>query len=86
MYRPPNDSKFLDSFQDAIENANEFKNQAEELAEFHTQNSNLTTGVVTLQEVYNEFSNGHSDITAIRNFLRYLHTNASSEESKIKYI
>ena len=66
--------------------ASEFKSQAEELAEFHTQNSNLTAEVVTLQEVYNEFSNGHADITAIRNFIRYIYTNASSEESRVKYL
>jgi len=66
--------------------SNEFKNQAKELAEFHIQNSNLTAEVVTLQEVYNEFSNGHADITAIRNFLKYLYENAASEESRIKYL
>ncbi len=66
--------------------ANEFKSHAEELAEFHIQNSNLNAKVVTLQEVYNEFSNGHADITAIRNFMKYLYKNASSEESKIKYL
>lgn len=66
--------------------ANEFKSQAEELAEFHMQNSNITAEVVTLQEVYNEFSNGNADITAIRNFIKYLYTNASSDESRIKYL
>ncbi|MBO72705.1 MAG: hypothetical protein CMD35_03720 [Flavobacteriales bacterium] len=66
--------------------ASEFKNQAEELAEFHIQNSNLSAKVVTLQQVYNEFSNGHADITAVRNFIKYLFDNASSTESRIKYL
>lgn len=66
--------------------ASEFKSQAEELAEFHKKNSNLTTHVVTLQEVYNEFSNGHPDITSIRNFIKYIFENGSSEASKLKYL
>ncbi len=64
----------------------QYLNQAIELAQFHKEKSNLSTQVVTLQMVYNEFSNGHADIAAIRNFMRYLYENASSEDSRIKYL
>ena len=83
---PNQNLQSLTDFEYIIITANEFKNQAQELADFHSQNSKISTQVVTLQEVYNEFSNGHADISAIRNFIRYLYENASSEETKIKYL
>lgn len=64
----------------------EFKTYASKLAKIHETNSGLTTSVIDLQEVYNEFSNGHADITAIRNFIKYLYDNASSNDSRIKYL
>ena len=64
----------------------EFKNYALELAKTHQENSNLTVAVVELQEVYNEFSNGHADITAIRNFMKFLYNNASSDDTRLKYL
>jgi hypothetical protein len=60
--------------------------QAQRLASHHQINSNLTTKVVSLSQIYNEFGSGSSDITAIRNFVRHLYDNASSPESKIKYL
>jgi len=47
-----------------------FKTYAENLAEIHSNNSGLTTLVVTPEQIYNEFSGGIPDIVAIRNFLR----------------
>ena len=63
-----------------------FRSAAEKLANFHNSFSNLTTAIVTPQEIYNEFSNGHPDIAGIRNFLKYLYNNASSSESRLKYV
>lgn len=62
-----------------------FISSTQELAAFHNQFSNLSTAVVDLQSIYNEFSNGHPDIAAIRNFLQFIYNNASSEESRLKY-
>lgn len=64
----------------------EFKSHADELALFHEQNSGISVKVVLLQEVYNEFSNGHPDICGIRNFLKYIYENASSPETRLKYL
>ena len=64
----------------------EFKSHADELALFHEQNSGISVKVVLLQDVYNEFSNGHPDISGIRNFLKYIYENASSPETRLKYL
>ncbi len=60
--------------------------QAERLANYHQENSNLTTKVVLLDEIYNEFASGSKDITAIRDFIKYLYETNSSEEKKLKYV
>ncbi len=51
----------------------QFKQQAVELATFHQQEEGLTYAVVTTEEVYNEFSSGNPDATAIREFVRMLY-------------
>lgn len=63
-----------------------FKQQAERLAEINRFHNNLTVKVITLQEIYNEFSTGSQDIAAIRNFVRYVYNNASTDENRVKYI
>lgn len=49
-----------------------WRNEAHRLAEFRQKNDGLTAAVVTTREVYNEFSSGKPDPTAIRDFARYL--------------
>ena len=63
-----------------------FLTQAQRLAEINRFHNNISVKVVTLQEIYNEFSTGNADIAAIRNFVRYIYNNASSPENRIKYI
>jgi hypothetical protein len=60
--------------------------EAQRLANYHITEGNLNTKVVTLQEIYNEFSEGRQDITAIRNFVRYIYDNASSPANRIQYL
>ncbi len=62
------------------------KSQADRLAQINRNQYNLNVKVVTLQEIYNEFSSGNQDIVAIRNFVRYIYNNASSPENRIQYI
>ncbi len=59
---------------------------AQRLVDYHQNNSNLTAKVILLDEIYNEFSSGSKDITAIRDFLKHLYTNNTSEEYKLKYV
>nr|AOE12608.1 peptidase, C25 family [uncultured bacterium] len=63
----------------------ELSGQAQRLADYHQNNSNLTTKVVVLNEIYNEFSSGSKDITGIRDFLKHVYNTNSSEEKKLKY-
>ena len=46
----------------------------------------LNVKVVTTDKIYEEFSSGKQDIAAIRNFVRYVYENASSDENRIKYL
>ncbi len=65
---------------------NELKSQAERLANYHQQNSNFNTLILTPEIIYNEFSSGSQDITAIRDFIKHLYINASTPQKRIKYV
>ncbi|NDI98462.1 type IX secretion system sortase PorU [Flavobacterium sp. LaA7.5] len=60
--------------------------QAESLANIHRSQSGLNVKVITLDKIYQEFSSGKQDIGAIRNFVKYIYNNASSDQNKIKYV
>ena len=60
--------------------------EAEKLAAFHRSYSNLNVKVVNLETIYQEFSSGKQDISAIRNFVKYVYFNASSPDKKVKYL
>lgn len=49
----------------------DFKQSAERLAQFRRQHDGYTVQVVTIDKVYNEFSSGAQDISAIRNLVKY---------------
>lgn len=61
-----------------------FVSSANELAKFHRENDNMIIEVVTTDQIYNEFSSGAQDITAIRNFVKYIYD--SSYSHKIQYL
>ena len=50
-----------------------FLSEAERLAEFHRVQDGMTCIVATTNQVYNEFSSGKQDITAIKDFIRMLY-------------
>jgi peptidase C25-like protein len=58
-----------------IVTAPEFLSQVLEL-KAHKLNQGIITEVVTTNQVYNEFSSGRQDVTAIRDFTKYLYENA----------
>jgi len=65
----------------------DFKSEAERLALFHRQNSGLEVAVVNISQVFNEFSGGIADVTAIRNYVRYLYRKSLNNNiSKLKYL
>lgn len=59
---------------------------AERLAQFHKTNSNLNAKVVTVNTIYEEFSSGQQDVSAIRNFVRYVYMNAPDPNRRVKYL
>ncbi len=54
----------------------EYLSAAEALADFHTQTFNYKVKVVTPGSIYNEFSSGAQDITAIKEYMRMLRKKA----------
>jgi len=60
----------------------DFRAEAERLAEFRKTNDNLETEVVTTTEIYHEFSSGRQDVTAIRDFIRFLY----QKSKQLKYV
>lgn len=55
-----------------------FLAQAERLASFRRADDGLDVLVVTTSQVYNEFSSGRQDITAIRDFVRHMYQKSPS--------
>lgn len=56
------------------------------LANHHIAQNNLSVKVVTTDDIYQEFSSGKQDISAIRNLVRYVYNNASTPENRLKYL
>ncbi len=63
-----------------------FATEAERLAAFHRTYSGLNVKVVNVESIYPEFSSGKQDIGAIRNFIRYVYKNASSDAKRVRYV
>jgi hypothetical protein len=57
-----------------------FLEQAHRLADYHRQYNDMTVFVVTPQQIYNEFSSGAQDISAIRDFMKMLYDRAEPGE------
>ena len=55
-----------------------FLTQANRLSDIHEYYDNLTSVVVTPQQIYNEFSSGMQDVAAIRDFLKMLYDRQNS--------
>ncbi|TNE81724.1 MAG: type IX secretion system sortase PorU [Bacteroidetes bacterium] len=58
---------------------------ANRLADFHKTQNSLSVAVATTDQVYNEFSSGIADVTAIRNFARFLFENGTPSK-RLKYL
>jgi Peptidase family C25 len=68
------------SYPDFIEYANQ-------LADYRRTKMGLDITVTTPVQIYNEFSSGRPDVTAIRNYMQYLYRNAEGDEDLMpKYL
>lgn len=63
-----------------------FHEYAEELADIHLQNDLFVTRLVTPEEIYNEFSGGVPDISAIRNYLRMVYSANKETDKSLQYL
>ena len=79
------DLKGLEAFDMAIVTVDWLKEEAQRLADFHLKNDGIKSVVVTTEEIYNEFSSGKQDPTAIRNFIRYHYQN-QEEDDRPQYL
>lgn len=63
----------------------EFMSEAERLATLHETHDNLKTIIVTQEEIFNEFSSGTPDASAIRWFLKMFYDRGEAEKSVILF-
>jgi hypothetical protein len=64
----------------------QFYDQSQRLADLHFANDGLRSLVVTPQKIYNEFSGGNQDVTAIKQFVKMFYDRASTEQEMPKYL
>ncbi len=63
-----------------------FTEHARRLAELHYEDSGLLSEVVSVFEIYNEFSGGTPDVCAIRNFVRMVWLRHSESDNPLRYL
>ena len=59
-----------------------FQTEAQRLADFHSTHDNLNVSVVTIRQLFNEFSSGMQDVSAIRDYARHVYQNGG----QLKYL
>lgn len=63
-----------------------FLAQAQRLADIHYSIDGLKSYVVTPQKIYNEFSSGNQDVTAIKQFMKMFYDRATNAQDLPKYL
>jgi len=63
-----------------------FMSYAEQVKKIHEEQDNLKVTLVSTEEVYNEFSSGAQDVSAIRNFMKMLYDRAINQEQIPGYL
>jgi len=63
----------------------DFLVQANELKDIHVQKDNMNVRVVTTQQVYNEFSSGAADFSALRDYAKMVYERASGDDT-LRYL
>lgn len=65
-----------------------FISEANRLAQFHRNNPNnpLSVHVVTPEQIYNEFSSGAQDVTAIRDLMRMFYARSTNWQDMPRYL
>lgn len=84
----------LKDIQYVIVTKKEFFGEANRMRDYHRENTSISEDnpekikveVVDIDQIYNEFGSGSPDITAIRDFAKFLYDNSSSDDTKLKYL
>ncbi|MCJ8165649.1 type IX secretion system sortase PorU [Pontibacter sp. E15-1] len=63
-----------------------FLQEANRLAAHRAQHSNMRVEVVTPGQIFNEFSSGAQDVTAIRDFMRMVHSRSAKRGDEALYL
>jgi hypothetical protein len=63
-----------------------FLGEAQRLADHHKSSDSLSVVVVTPQQIYNEFSSGMQDISAIKHFTKMFYDRATSASNLPRYL
>lgn len=63
----------------------DLRSYAQQLADLHTDHEGLNTLLVSPDQIYNEFSSGMKDVTAIRDFLKMFYDRSAGTSLKLKY-
>ncbi|MCF6241793.1 MAG: type IX secretion system sortase PorU [Bacteroidales bacterium] len=64
----------------------EFLTYARQLKNLHEERDGLIVHLISTEQVYNEFSSGAPDVSAIRNFIKMLYDRANNSEEIPKYL
>ncbi len=64
----------------------DFMDEAERLADYHRTSNNLRVHVVSISDIYNEFSSGAKDISAIRDFAKMFYDRATVPADIPRYL
>jgi hypothetical protein len=64
----------------------EFMEYARELKQIHESENKLSIQLIDIEQVYNEFSSGAKDVSAIRDFMKMLYDRATTAEQLPKYL
>lgn len=63
-----------------------FMEQANKLADMHREQDGLSVLIVTPQQIYNEFSSGMQDVSAIRDFVKMFYDRAVAPSDQPEYL
>lgn len=70
-----------------IVTTNQFRSEANRLGAFHFKRQGLRYLIADVQQIYNEFSSGSPDPTAIRDFIKMFHDKAGVDSTKrVKFV
>ncbi|MFQ3578699.1 MAG: type IX secretion system sortase PorU, partial [Bacteroidales bacterium] len=59
---------------------------AKKLADLHSRTSNLAVQIVNQEQIFNEFSGGRPDVTAIRDFMKYLYDQGEINGRRLRFL